>query len=977
MSRPSAAVELKTLPKRGSARVSSASQAAAAFITDELNDAGAVDSYGMPADLGGGGGGGVGNVGAGAGTGDEEVDAHDVFMSVDDILKNLGELQTDSGIDDVLGDTLEDKTGAYLASIEDLKGKVQGSRIEDAVTGFVEAISDDVVMCASMGMDEVQAIENMQAQQTLDRVSKQSDVHRRRLEEITLKEIQAKTRVTARKNEVEKLRRRLEQLMILQTRRQRDVLQAAFIKAESHLRHALKRRKGEVKTYYGDLTLADSRFSGHEGRRFRVDWSYSPQPIEIKLGRLCGLRNRVPEGKYVIIASLYDKLGGHALRWHKLHGQEWKGASVPIEHDGHATSVEANIGQSLYAVCPSERELRPGMIILFEVYLLRGENSASDHAVAWGAFPIVNADFTVINGKYKMPMLRGSDQSVVSKHEDIQDLIKDDLDNWMCNMYFEVIKRPRYVGQQKEFEVELQYTSGILGYPERGNDDDDTMLDADKDNKNKGAGEASTFDGSASPSPSSTREAGTGSSAESALLAATGTIAAAAQRAEEGDVLTSSEKRRRESAIVVSSMDGTGNSDAVNEAGEVHGDGVSTLANEIRFSSSNEESGLSYIIRLDKSDQKRFTLRPGLRQRKKALTEQEIRDQYTQSLLTGSDDTEKGGKTSRTNFITRQFLAELGTQQCTTKQYWVLMGLLALSFWLRTWVHFLVQYLFLLANKIPVAEFKMEVLSVSLLYHDNLLRTGEVIAMIVLGTLGNLVVFGLMAAVTSLIKAMGIRIPQLLSLATFAYGIMTVLDPILMFVQDCIYSRWRDSATSTIGDAFKLYWHLQNSGDSGIAGVLFTVFIFLVLVIVCATGMYFYYLHTHQNGTMLSLYIRLTSEEDNFFMPADEEISHRELNELVAKSERWRGPRGERRKVIVQRYELIPAAGEAAATDTGKDKNTQGIQDVRYSVEICTIDLDGDVIPFRRFLVENGAMREVFGDITKLLKNYKEANEKE
>jgi len=50
--------------------------------------------------------------------------------------------------------------------------------------------------------------------------------------------------------------------MILQTRRQRDVLQAAFIKAESHLRHALKRRKGEVKTYYGDLTLADSRFSG-------------------------------------------------------------------------------------------------------------------------------------------------------------------------------------------------------------------------------------------------------------------------------------------------------------------------------------------------------------------------------------------------------------------------------------------------------------------------------------------------------------------------------------------------------------------------------------------------------------------------------------------------------------------------------------------------------------------------------------------
>ena len=252
-----------------------------------------------------------------------------------------------------------------------------------------------------------------------------------------------------------------------------------------------------------------------------------------------------------------------------------------------------------------------------------------------GAFPIVNADFTVINGKYKMPMLRGCDQSVVSKHEDIQDLIKDDLDNWMCNLYFEIIKRPRYVGQQKEFEVELQYTSGILGYPEREHDEqDDTMLDADKDKD-----EAGTFDGSAStPSGGNNNKA---TSAESALLAATGTIAAAAQRAEDGgggDVLTASEKKRRQSAIVVSSMDGEGNTDAVNEAGEVRGEGANTLANEIRFSSANEDSGLSYIIRLDKSDQKRFTLRPGLRQRKKALTEQEIRDQYAE----GSGKTNPG-----------------------------------------------------------------------------------------------------------------------------------------------------------------------------------------------------------------------------------------------------------------------------------------------------------------------------------------------
>ena len=52
-----------------------------------------------------------------------------------------------------------------------------------------------------------------------------------------------------------------------------------------------------------------------------------------------GLRDRCPEGRYVMIASLYDKLGGQALRWHKLHGQEWHGSTVPFEHDGQSTSL--------------------------------------------------------------------------------------------------------------------------------------------------------------------------------------------------------------------------------------------------------------------------------------------------------------------------------------------------------------------------------------------------------------------------------------------------------------------------------------------------------------------------------------------------------------------------------------------------------------------------------------------------------------
>jgi hypothetical protein len=231
--------------------------------------------------------------------------------------------------------------------------------------------------------------------------------------------------------------------MLLQTRKQRDKLQAAFIKAESHMLQAVERRSGEVKTYYGDLQLSETRFSGHEGRKFRVDWSRSPQPIEVKLVRLCGLRDRVPAGKYVMTVSLYDRLGGNVMRWKRLRGQEWHGTTMPVPHDGRAKSVQLELDQSLYTTCPSEHSVRPGMVLLFELYLLRGASSRTDLSVGWGAFPLVGPDFRVVNGQFKLPLMRGAMPSEVESHHQIQQTIKHDLDNWLCNVYFEVVKKAR------------------------------------------------------------------------------------------------------------------------------------------------------------------------------------------------------------------------------------------------------------------------------------------------------------------------------------------------------------------------------------------------------------------------------------------------------------------------------------------------------------------------------------------------------
>ena len=34
---------------------------------------------------------------------------------------------------------------------------------------------------------------------------------------------------------------------------------------------------------------------------------------------------------------------------------------------------------------------------------------------------------------------------LVDKHEKVEELMASDLDHWLCNMYFEIVKLPRYV----------------------------------------------------------------------------------------------------------------------------------------------------------------------------------------------------------------------------------------------------------------------------------------------------------------------------------------------------------------------------------------------------------------------------------------------------------------------------------------------------------------------------------------------------
>eukprot|EP00055_Hartaetosiga_balthica_P017070 m.111621 g.111621 ORF g.111621 m.111621 type:complete len:1086 (-) comp9241_c0_seq1:71-3328(-) len=841
---------------------------------------------------------------------------------------------------------------------------------EEVANNLAEATKDEHVAISFIDLQELQEHEK-----ELQHEIEEYNEHREKVAQANHDELLGRI-VTAKEELLKQIQKKKLELKEAEAkhrerhRQDTNKMRQAFQAAESRLLKVLKKRKAEVKATYGHLVLRDGVFSGTRTRKWRLEWEHTPQSVKISIVSLRGLRDKVPSGKFVISVTMYDRLGGGLMQWSSTKGSMWCGATTPFGHSGNFTKIITDVNQSVFTVCPSTSILSPSMIFVFELFMLKKDNTLFDKCLGWGVFPMANSDIEVVDGKFKLPMMRGEVDPSITTHHAIRKSIGNDLDAWLCNLYFDVTHLSRYVSNHHEYEVSLFTTGTLLGHPHRVVSEKKILKEDHfkRALENIGLGDEDALNTTHSirrrtkPTRSRSRNMNKG-------------IIGDEENVVPGEKWKDSDEDGVRCVVRKAGIHEHYQRDTLQLAGKNAGN----------FGSNSKDWA-------NRKGSKRVRRIPTNTMQSETETSRDKEYSYSVSPLlhTGKLDTQK--LENKSAFVLKELASELQPTRTNLRSsmYWLMVACLLLSFWARLYLHYGGQWVFLQAIRVPISVFKVDSYTCTLNYQPSLTLAREQLGVVVFGPLSVLIVFTIFICIAVFCNTVLGHFPQLGYRFVLAFGALTLLDPFLILLVDVCLLRWRyDQGATMIGDAFKLYWHFELSDDGGLPGVFITIFIYFLMMFAAGVLMYVYILRVHMGGAVRDVYQRLTTPYDENTLPYDNELSLNELEFIVKRAERWRGYNGERRKVVVYSYtwtedvedgslnkktsvreSVVVPLDESSNSDRLltmsqriKEKKAKGIIEETTHISIHTLHLSGVTEIFRQFLIlPDGAVVEVYGD---------------
>eukprot|EP00347_Sterkiella_histriomuscorum_P004362 403360744 len=576
--------------------------------------------------------------------------------------------------------------------------------------------------------------------------------------------------------------------------------------------------------------------------------------------------------------------------------------------------------------------IQPSNVLQFELILLASDTVPKDYVVGWGVFPLVDSEFTLNEGKFKLPLLFGQVNVAYDKFGKIEDSYKQDFDKWLCNLYIQIDRikltdikvhpETKELYHHEPWRTEKDHEVQSLYNFQQNPHFNSNMIEYQDGDENK------HFRGLEEDHEIDVHDEDDNESLLNQKLM--------------GKKFMLNDRSHNASSILVD--------DQIANLGNIH-DHTYNQSLRVEVMHEEEQEGLLRLPR-DESKQTVLTTTSHEIMIDRRRKDDEIQyDQYMFSVNHKLDLRTRKLTFKKIRYIWDELTEDFNFKKILNIEFHLAIVYLFFLFYLRMWTHYVGQYIILQCMGVPVTQFEPRWYKIYIIYAQWTFI--QELVTIIFGILSNSLILSLFTILAVSFKRSCLAcFPRMFYKVICWYGVMTLLDPYITLFIDVVSQDW------ALGDYFKLYNFYYKRQGNGLVGIYITVFLIFAMTVINGFIFYNYMVFVHQNGRILDLYIRLTGSIKSFFIPHDNEVS---INYL-----KWVVKRMKRRNFVIK---------SSSQMITDRQSNRKEIQYVHiYKYELNTIkrnrlfvkDADGSIceIPQTKILLREDELKQLIDDIS-------------
>eukprot|EP01065_Artemidia_motanka_P040486 TRINITY_DN5089_c2_g4_i1.p1 TRINITY_DN5089_c2_g4~~TRINITY_DN5089_c2_g4_i1.p1 ORF type:complete len:2023 (+),score=556.61 TRINITY_DN5089_c2_g4_i1:65-6133(+) len=382
--------------------------------------------------------------------------------------------------------------------LRELRDKLVAHQLYQPLEEFDTEVRGKTLVIDKFSVDNALEMRRKRLSELEKKEMEEMEQHKKRMERMVTYESRALKRVrdeaaTARQVEAKRFGEARQRRSIV-----KGNIKKYFFQSGGKVVDFIKTRQSQVLNKYGEMTTTQTEQYDLD----KINWDAIPQQLEVHVTSVRGLKNKVPKGEYMVVVSKFNQLGGSTERWSyrdpgskvppacPLHDpgdpandearehceicQGWIGGTTPVVHRATYSDVDLPFDASVHTVLPPREQIKPYNVFIFELVRLPSARErmiaeAEDNSigarpltVGWGAFPVIDGFFRVVKGKYKTALVRGPVDMHVEHFKTLENRIKDDIENWVGNLYFEVFPYARECEGRGEFDIEAEFNAKKL-----------------------------------------------------------------------------------------------------------------------------------------------------------------------------------------------------------------------------------------------------------------------------------------------------------------------------------------------------------------------------------------------------------------------------------------------------------------------------------------------------------------------------------